>query len=486
MEIVPHLAMATVGLGAALLFFLTDRRRLARLSPLFLPWGEVSHYIKKIAREFGFLHALGLGKQVAIYVLSSDAKTANFVDSEALEVEQVIQRAHQEKKTLLMVGAPVSGKTTLLQVLAVRLTEREACQRFGFSEPRIPVYLPAKEIDFSLPFLAALQQASAQTSCPISQKAVKRAVQTRRAFFLFDGLDEIPAGEERRKACAWLEAAQQWCGFETPFVITCRATAILEDVRFNTPYLTVAIRNPALTKVRSLRAVSESRMPPRFFNSAEENTEYVLIAPPAIPAMLLGAKKPAPAYYYYLAQFPVTNQLYRKFVEAAQHRAPAFGDDSEFNGDDYPVIGVDWDDAQAYCAWLSEQANSEGRGATGVIFRLPLEEEWEWAASGGKRKYPWGNAAPQNHLANFNGRRNGLTAVTAFPSGATLEGLQDMAGNVWEWTATWLDEKKEQRVVRGGAGFNDEVALRCVSRDYNPKKLMRFVGFRVARIVPEV
>jgi formylglycine-generating enzyme required for sulfatase activity len=61
----------------------------------------------------------------------------------------------------------------------------------------------------------------------------------------------------------------------------------------------------------------------------------------------------------------------------------------------------------------------------------------------------------------------------------------DMAGNVWEWTSTWLDERKEQRVVRGGAGFNDEVALRCVAHDSNFKKPLRFVGFRVARIVPD-
>jgi formylglycine-generating enzyme required for sulfatase activity len=123
--------------------------------------------------------------------------------------------------------------------------------------------------------------------------------------------------------------------------------------------------------------------------------------------------------------------------------------------------------------------------ATGVIYRLPLEEEWEWAAGGGKRKYPWGDSAPQNAHANFNGVMQGLTPVHAFPEGATPDGLMDMAGNVWEWTATWLDEKKEQRLVRGGAGFNDEVALRCVSRDGIAQKFSRFIGFRVARIVPD-
>jgi formylglycine-generating enzyme required for sulfatase activity len=62
----------------------------------------------------------------------------------------------------------------------------------------------------------------------------------------------------------------------------------------------------------------------------------------------------------------------------------------------------------------------------------------------------------------------------------------DMAGNVWEWTATWQDEQNTQRVLRGGAAFNDETTLRCVARDSNSQKLLRFTGFRVARIVPDI
>jgi hypothetical protein len=361
-------------------------------------------------------------------------------------------------------------------------------QRFGFTAPRIPFYIPAKEINYNLPYLEAMQKALLQTSCPISRKGIKRAVQSRRAFFLVDGLDEIPAGDERRKACAWIASAQQWCGLDMPFVVTCRATTVLEDVQFNVPHLTVGIRNLALAQFRSLRAVSETRMPPRFFNAQEENAEYVLIAPPALPTVLLGAKKPAPGYYYYLAKFPVTNRLYRRFVEATQHRPPSFWDDPEFNGDDCPVVGVDWEDAQAYCAWLTEQENSSQSSKTikGILYRLPLEEEWEWPAGAGKRKYPWGDAAPKNYYANFNSEKNGLTPVHAFPDGATPEGLTDMAGNVWEWTATWVDVQKERRVVRGGAGFNDEVALRCVARDHIASRVSRYIGFRVARIVPEV
>jgi energy-coupling factor transporter ATP-binding protein EcfA2 len=492
------LVWAGAGLGVAVLFFLRDRRAWpAGISPLFLRWGELPRYLKKVNQEFGFLNTLGLGRQISVYVLNSangaekpdsvktvPAAKENF-SGQAWEVEQIVQRALNEKKTLLLIGAPTSGKTTLLQVLAVRSTGRETHRRLGFSQPRIPFYIPAKEINFELPVLAALQQALLQTSCPISPRGLKRAVRSRRAFFLFDGLDEIPAGHERRKACAWIASAQQWCGFDMPFVLTCRATSVLEDVQFNIPYLTVGIRNLALSQVRSLRAVSETRMPPRYFNVAEDNAEYVLITPPSLSTVLLGAKKAAPNYYYYLSRFPVTNRLYRKFVEATKHRAPAFWDDPEFNGDEVPVVGVDWEDAQAYCAWLTEQASGKEQMAKGVIYRLPLEEEWEWAAGGGKRKYPWGDGAPQSTHANFNGAIQGLTPVNTFPAGATPDGLMDMAGNAWEWTATWQDEKKEQRFVRGGAGFNDEVALRCIARDHSIKKLMRFVGFRVARIVSD-
>lgn len=492
---------AGVGFGAAVLFSLIEARRQFTLAwpagflPFFLMWGEVPRYVKRINQTFGFLNTLGMSQQVAIYVLRSHAGTektfgteGDFTPAEkfeqALEIEHVIQRALNEKKALLMIGAPTSGKTTLLQVLAVRSTDREAYQRLGFSKPRVPFYIPAREIDFALPVAAALQQALLQTSCPISAKGLQRAVQARRAFFLVDGLDEIPAGDERRRACTWIEAAQQWCGVDTPFIVTCRATAILEDIQFSIPYLTVAMRNLALLQMRTLRAVSESRMPPRYLNATENNTEYVLLAPPAVPTILLGAQKSAPSYYYYLSRFPVTNQLYRQFITATQHRAPAFWDDPEFNRDDFPVVGVDWEDAQAYCMWLTEEERNQKNGSR-ILYRLPLEEEWEWAAGGGKRKYPWGETSPQPTLANFNGMQQGLTTVQTYLEGSTPDGLQDMAGNIWEWTATWLDDKQEQRVVRGGAAFNDEIALRCVSRDGNTKKSLRFVGFRVARIVAD-
>jgi hypothetical protein len=490
--------------GAALLFPLTSRIAWPTgFWPLDLPWGEASRYVKKFKQEFGFLNALGLGQQIAIYVMGSQAAggSASGVSAESLrqsgfsdkmfDAENIVGMAVKEKKALLMVGAPTSGKTTLLQLLAVRSADRDFYQRYGFIKPRIPFYLPIKEINFDLPFFEALPEVLSQNNFPITKKGLARAVRSRRAFFLFDGLEEIPAGAQRRKACEWLENAQQTCGGEVPFVVACRAEALFDGIKFNFPHITVAIRNFALQQHLRLRAVSESRMPPRFFNPTEEKAEYMLIDPPSIPVVLRGAKKSAPTYYYYLAKFPVTNRLYKKFIEATQHRPPAFWDDPDFNDDDFPVVGVDWEDAQAYCQWLTEQEaknkKQEAKSNANVVYRLPLEEEWEWAASGGKRKFPWGDESPQQNRANFNDNDtvNGLSPVQAHPDGATPEGLMDMAGNVWEWTATWWDEKKEQRAVRGGAGFNAAAALRCIARNGNANKPMRFAGFRVARIVED-
>ena len=149
-------------------------------------------------------------------------------------------------------------------------------------------------------------------------------------------------------------------------------------------------------------------------------------------------------------------------------------------GDGNPKVNVSWDEAKALC---------ERQGK-----RLPTEAEWEFAArrpSG--RKYPWGNGEPGCDRANYSGC-GGIERVGSSPAGATPEGLQDMAGNVWEWVYDCYgsyslaepDPLRTQcsgsRVLRGG-GWRDGVAWLRVSRRFRFPEGIRSndIGFRCAR-----
>jgi len=114
-----------------------------------------------------------------------------------------------------------------------------------------------------------------------------------------------------------------------------------------------------------------------------------------------------------------------------------------------PVVNVSWHDAVKYCAWAK--------------CGLPSEEQWEAAARGTEgRIYPWGSAEPDDRRANFNKLVGAPTPVGMFPEGNTPEGVADMAGNVWEWTASDWDE--EYKVVRGACFDFDASRLRAAYR----------------------
>jgi formylglycine-generating enzyme required for sulfatase activity len=170
--------------------------------------------------------------------------------------------------------------------------------------------------------------------------------------------------------------------------------------------------------------------------------------------------------------------------------------------DNYPVLGVNWDSAVAYCNWLSAK--------TGRKYRLPTEAEWEKAARGtDQRRYPWGNAIDRSY-ANFVGAQPFDTGqIVGFYDGTKRGDLQthsnaspygafDMAGNIMEWTADWYDRdyyaaspRKNPkgpatgayRVVRGGTFFLDAFNSRTYGRSaaWPSFQAHRMIGFRAVR-----
>ena len=150
------------------------------------------------------------------------------------------------------------------------------------------------------------------------------------------------------------------------------------------------------------------------------------------------------------------------------------------------MVNVAWDDAVAFCRWLSK--------ATHRSFRLPSEAEWENAARGSDgRLYPWGNQAPDEKRCNFGETVGDTTPVGKYPDGVSPCGALDMAGNVWEWTGSlkqpypYQEQDGRNSLDADGAralarrvvlGCRSERALRLPWREPSglPGRLHRFSG----------
>jgi formylglycine-generating enzyme len=114
--------------------------------------------------------------------------------------------------------------------------------------------------------------------------------------------------------------------------------------------------------------------------------------------------------------------------------------------------------------------------------RLPRSAEWEWMAAGAdRRRWPWGNAPWQPAFANLRDSGHGtVTPVDSHPGGATPDGVFDVAGNVWEWTAS--SAMSDGVVIRGGSYAAPPLYAQCTFLNAAPAELRsRGIGLRVVR-----
>jgi formylglycine-generating enzyme required for sulfatase activity len=195
-------------------------------------------------------------------------------------------------------------------------------------------------------------------------------------------------------------------------------------------------------------------------------------------------------YEYWIARFPLTNELYDAYVRSVGIKHPV--EDWEIKKS-HPVINVSWRDAMAYCKWLNNLTKTEL--SSRLVLRLPTEAEWEKAARGlDGREYPWGNTFNQGRCNTVEGGVCGTTPIGMYsPRGDSPFDCADMAGNVWEWTHSLKnkypydssDGREDKRafgirVLRGGSyGVNDWSA-RCAFRYCYSMNFFSFnFGFRV-------
>jgi formylglycine-generating enzyme required for sulfatase activity/glyoxylase-like metal-dependent hydrolase (beta-lactamase superfamily II) len=259
----------------------------------------------------------------------------------------------------------------------------------------------------------------------------------------------------------------------------------------------------------------------------------------------LSGEKPVHKVYldgYWISKYPVTKGQFEKFVEDADYVTDAEKGQGSWQywkgewivrldgnwkntyfeqGKDHPAVSISWNDAMAYCRWLSEK--------TGMDFTLPYAAQWEKGARGtDERCYPWGNEKPDGTRANYadinfwkkyNNSRpadknidDGYTEtspVGSFPAGASPYGLLDMAGNVWEWCYDIFQDdyysisayrnpsgppdtgiKDQTRANRGGGSWTDRSGHITPEGGHNLRSAARtgdeqnssddHMGFRVA------
>jgi formylglycine-generating enzyme required for sulfatase activity len=227
---------------------------------------------------------------------------------------------------------------------------------------------------------------------------------------------------------------------------------------------------------------------------------------------------------FYIGRYPATVAQFKAFLEDSGHvlRVPG----SASVPANHPVVRVTWDDALAYCQWLTGKLRAwpqtpeplatllrdRGAGGHGWRLTLPSEAEWEKAARGptreagadrgDRRLYPWGDE-PDPDRANYNVTIGTTSPVGSFPKGRSPYTVEDLAGNVWEWTRTaWgrvYDELQFRypykpsdgredvaasnmpRVLRGGSFNYSARIVRCAARlRLYPIGANDAIGFRVA------
>lgn len=298
----------------------------------------------------------------------------------------------------------------------------------------------------------------------------------------------------------------------------------------------VALRNDGLPDIKWIE------IPAGLFTmgSAEGDEDAFEVERPAHPLDLPG---------YRIARYPITNAQYRPFVEAGGYHEerywawseaaqawrrgedydldsiqdrdlkksyqdwlkkrpkdrrnfPIWWSDPKFGAANRPAVGVSWYEAQAYCRWLDERLHEAGQLTANQQLALPGEALWEKAARGDQGwKWPWGNQW-QTGMANTEEvGLNETSPVGLFPGGASPYGVEEVAGNVWEWCSSrWganpgkpdfgypydvTDEREnlqtiDLRLLRGGSWFSDRRNARCAFRlRYIPGLYYVNVGFRV-------
>ena len=289
-----------------------------------------------------------------------------------------------------------------------------------------------------------------------------------------------------------------------------RALSVLGDTRFD-DYMIV----PEMVDVTAgtfIKGADESEIKEFIEESSKVDVSvewYKTYWREVLASEILQKKQVEISKNYRMSKYPITNLQYKAFIDDCPEYVPprAKYDSGEIEDDDIeigvlyswdlekrschsaynncPVVLVSWNDANNYCKWLSKK--------TGRKFRLPTEDEWEYAARGpSSKKYPWGEEWKNEITNTVELEENDIIGVGCFSNGKSDFGLYDCAGQAWEWTLTqdnalWerarasqIPENEQAYIVKGGAWDDIFVFSRGSARGPNVESLCTYyIGFRI-------
>jgi formylglycine-generating enzyme required for sulfatase activity len=230
---------------------------------------------------------------------------------------------------------------------------------------------------------------------------------------------------------------------------------------------------------------------------------------------------------YHMGRYLVTNAEFAKFIEAGSYyntsywsangwlyrqkekwTHPNYWQNESLNQPNYPIVGVSFFEAMAYCRWLTEEWHTQGLISLDNIILLPTEAMWDKAAHSAlpteamrdkathNFKWPWGDVFYSEYANTSESRIDSTSVVGIFPEGASPYGILDMAGNVWEWCSSLYFpypynthdgrediESSQKRVLRGGSWTSHPMQSTSVYRhSAQPEDRRSDIGFRVVAI----
>lgn len=199
---------------------------------------------------------------------------------------------------------------------------------------------------------------------------------------------------------------------------------------------------------------------------------------------------PLPGTIIRMCIWPTRVRDYAAYAEARQVRSTSWRNPGFEQSPDHPVVNVTWEDAIAFCEWLTKTERASGLLSPAQQYRLPTDREWsrgvgladepgdtpELRDMSVPDEYPWGKQwPPPQGAGNYSGTEaDAQMAIKGYEDGypttspvgsfpANKLGLHDMGGNVWQWVEDSWNHNSKDKVARGGSWFNGTVRLSLLS-----------------------